>query len=61
MMAVEVAEAPTVHELMVLWIHSVRSTCRDRGLDHLVFFGTAAARERDEAFRVLARIAQPSG
>ena len=58
MVAVEVVEAPPVHEAVVLRVHGVLPTSGDGFLHHLVHFGPAIAREREEPLRVLGRVAE---
>src|SRR5439155_688663 len=58
MVAVEVVEAPAVHEAVVLRIHGVLSAGGDGLVHHSVHLRPAAAREREERLRVLRRIAE---
>src|SRR5207248_10277843 len=58
MVAVEVVEAPAVHEAVVLRIHGVLSAGGDGPVHHFVHLRSAAAREREERLRVLRRIAE---
>src|SRR5882724_6947160 len=58
MVAVGVVEAPAVHETVVLRIHGVLSAGGDGLVHHSVHLRPAAAREREERFCVLRRIAE---
>src|SRR5437870_11709327 len=58
MVAIEVVEAPAVHEAVVLRIHGVLSAGGDGLVHHFVNLRSAAAREREERLRVLRRIAE---
>src|SRR5436309_13691546 len=58
MVAVEVVEAPAVHEAVVLRIHGVLSAGGDGLVHYSVHLRPAAAREREERLRVLRRIAE---
>jgi hypothetical protein len=56
-MAIEVVEAPAVHEAVILRILRVRAAGRDRPLHEVVDLGAAAAREREETLGVRRRVA----
>src|SRR6266850_1908450 len=56
--AVEVVEAPAVHEAVILRFGGVLPAGRDGLPDHLVDFGPATARQREQSFGLPGRVAE---
>src|SRR5262249_17957058 len=56
-MAVEIVEAPAVHEPMVLWLHGMAAAGGDGLLHQLVDFSPALARKRKEPLGAPVRVA----